>query len=317
MNIPSSLSGVIQQYTQTEITPALAALVRTLREQHGASICAVLFYGSCLRSGDHYDGLIDLYALVDDYQSVYGPGLQAFFNWLLPPNVFYVESKSEGRTARAKCAVISMADFRRGTSMRWFNSYLWGRFAQPCGIAYVRDSETTATLHRTLARAVITFACRVMPRLPASFTAPQLWQEGLRLSYQTELRAEKSQRNVQLFQASPDYYEQVTSAVVEALPYPITRSVNQTPVALSATIGKRTRLASRLGWFTRRAQGKLLTVLRLLKAFFTFQGGLDYIVWKLERHSGARIEVPERVRRYPLIFVWGLFWRLYRRGIFR
>ena len=35
-----------------------------------------------------------------------------------------------------------------------------------------------------------------------------------------------------------------------------------------------------------------LSVLRLLKALFTFEGGLDYIAWKLERHSGQRIEVP-------------------------
>jgi hypothetical protein len=71
------------------------------------------------------------------------------------------------------------------------------------------------------------------------------------------------------------------------------------------------------GWALRTAQGKLLSVARLLKALFTFDGGLDYIAWKLERHSGQRIEIPPRVRRYPLIFVWGLFWRLYRRGIFR
>lgn len=317
MNTPPSLTGVIARYTVTEMTPALEALVRELREHQGPGVCAVLFYGSCLRSGDHYDGLIDLYALVDDYTSVYGRGLTALLNWLLPPNVFYLEGKSEGRTARAKYAVVSLADFQRGTSLRWFHSYLWGRFAQPCGIAYVRDAETAEAVRRSLAQAVVTFTTRVLPRLPASFTAPQLWQDGLRLSYQAELRAEKSHRNVQLFQASPDYYEQITSAVVDALPYPITRDSHQTPAVFRAQIPGGTRFVSRLGWFVRRAQGKLLSVLRLLKAFFTFQGGLDYIVWKLERHSGTRIEVPERVRRYPLIFVWGLFWRLYRRGIFR
>jgi hypothetical protein len=58
-------------------------------------------------------------------------------------------------------------------------------------------------------------------------------------------------------------------------------------------------------------------VLRLLKALFTFDAGFDYIAWKLERHSGRKVEIPERVRRYPLIFVWGLMWKLYREGIFR
>ena len=64
-------------------------------------------------------------------------------------------------------------------------------------------------------------------------------------------------------------------------------------------------------------QGKLLSVARLLKALVTFEGGLDYIAWKLERHSGVPVDIPDRVRRYPLIFIWGLFWKLYRRGVFR
>ena len=44
-------------------------------------------------------------------------------------------------------------------------------------------------------------------------------------------------------------------------------------------------------------------------------GGLDYIAWILERHSGQLVEIPERARRLPLIFIWGLFRQLCRRGI--
>jgi hypothetical protein len=57
--------------------------------------------------------------------------------------------------------------------------------------------------------------------------------------------------------------------------------------------------------------------MRLVKALFTFEGGLDYIAWKLERHSGESIVIPDRVRRAPLIYLWGFFWGLYRRGIFK
>jgi hypothetical protein len=76
-------------------------------------------------------------------------------------------------------------------------------------------------------------------------------------------------------------------------------------------------LISRVGWTVRTVQGKFLSLARLIKALFTFDGGLDYIAWKLERHSGVHIEIPKRVRRYPLIFIWGLFLDLYRRGVFR
>jgi len=54
-----------------------------------------------------------------------------------------------------------------------------------------------------------------------------------------------------------------------------------------------------------------------LKGLFTFDGGIDYVAWKLARHSGQEVVVPDRVRRYPLLFMWGFFWRLYRRGAFR
>jgi hypothetical protein len=58
-------------------------------------------------------------------------------------------------------------------------------------------------------------------------------------------------------------------------------------------------------------------VLRLLKALFTFKGGIDYVLWKIERHSGVTIEVAPRLRRIPLIGIAVIFWRLYRRGAFR
>ena len=48
---------------------ALDTLVETLRNRHGDSIAAVLFYGSCLRSGDLLDGIVDLYLIVDNYRA--------------------------------------------------------------------------------------------------------------------------------------------------------------------------------------------------------------------------------------------------------
>lgn len=60
-----------------------------------------------------------------------------------------------------------------------------------------------------------------------------------------------------------------------------------------------------------------MSIMRLVKALFTFEGGLDYIAWKLERHSGEKIVIPDTVRRAPLIYLWGFFWGLYRRGIFK
>ncbi len=70
-------------------------------------------------------------------------------------------------------------------------------------------------------------------------------------------------------------------------------------------------------WRIRGITGKFLALARILKAWITFDGGFDYIIWKLERHSGRHIDVPERVRRHPALHMWGFFWRLYRDGVFR
>ena len=77
-----------------------------------------------------------------------------------------------------------------------------------------------------------------------------------------------------------------------------------------------TRL-NQIAWGARRVQGKLLSIFRLMKALFTFEGALDYMAWKLERHSGEEIIIPERVRKAPLVFLWPYCWGLYRRGIFK
>ncbi|MBW1980227.1 MAG: hypothetical protein JRJ12_03315, partial [Deltaproteobacteria bacterium] len=56
---------------------------------------------------------------------------------------------------------------------------------------------------------------------------------------------------------------------------------------------------------------------RLLKAAFTFEDGLEYVLWKIERHSGVKVEVSRRLQQHPLLAAAVLSWRLYRRKAFR
>jgi hypothetical protein len=230
--------------------------------------------------------------------------------------VYYLTASVEGRPVRAKYAVLSLADFRRGTSRRWFHSYLWGRFAQPFGLIYARDERAAAAVLEAACEAVLTFAGRVVPVLPASFEAGDLWRKGLRLSYGAELRPEDPERVARLYDESRDHYDRVSRAALKALPFQV--DVPDLPGApFHSFVPERARRLCALAWKVRSAQGKLLSVLRLLKAAFTFDGGVDYILWKIERHSGARLEVSPRLRRHPLAAATVLSWRLYRRGGFR
>jgi hypothetical protein len=74
---------------------------------------------------------------------------------------------------------------------------------------------------------------------------------------------------------------------------------------------------TRRAWRARRPLAKSLAIAGLLKTPFTFQGWLPYAVWKLERHSGAKIALSERQRRRPLIYAWPVIFRLLRDGVLR
>ena len=52
-------------------------------------------------------------------------------------------------------------------------------------------------------------------------------------------------------------------------------------------------------WWLRRFQGKILSTLRILKATLTFDGALEYLLWKIQRHSGIYIQPTELQRKYP------------------
>jgi hypothetical protein len=311
------LTRAIGDLTPSPQHPALAHLVASLQDRHGDCVTAVLFYGSCLRSGDPYDGLVDLYLIVDHYRCANTSLVKALWNWLLPPNVFYAEVDHRGNTIRSKYAIISLADLNKGTSQRWFHSYLWGRFSQPTAVAWCRDDTTRDIIENTLAQSVVTFLNRVLPALPPQGSVQSLWSNGLQLSYGAELRVESSARARELTEASKAYYQQVTRLSAPLLNYHCEISGTPPTQDYQAEISSLRRLSNRVAWKIRAVQGKLLSLARLMKALFTFDGGLDYLAWKLERHSGVHIDIPEKVRRYPLIFIWGLFWNLYRRGIFR
>ncbi len=166
--------------------PALAALLQKLRERHHGAVNSALLYGSCLRSGDIFDGLVDLYLICDSYRSAYASRGLALSNWVLPPNVFYADVEHEGKKLRCKYSVISTADFCSGCSPRWFESYIWGRFAQPTRMVYWRDEASRYAVEQCIRKASRTFLQRVLPCLPASGPVSDLWRDALALSAAAE-----------------------------------------------------------------------------------------------------------------------------------
>ncbi len=296
---------------------ALAALLEKLQQRHNGAIGGVLLYGSCLRNGNMFDGLLDLYLLVHSYSQAYGNGPLAAANWMIPPNVFYAEVEHDGQILRSKVTVISLPDFRAACSRRWFQSYIWGRFAQPTRLVYCHDPRLRDDIEDCLLECVHTLLDRALPALPEQGSLESMWERALGLSYATELRSEHIGRSAELARSAVEFYAQVSRHQAGSLAFPFAVYDSDDGLNYNCSVPASRRRWAGLAWALRRGQGKVLSVLRVFKALFTFEGGLDYLAWKLERHTGQQIEIPPRLRRYPLIFMWPFFWGLYRRGIFK
>lgn len=316
MTIPEQVLELIRIHSLAETPPGIAALAAAARERHGPSVRAVLLYGSMLRSGNVHDGLADLYLLVEDYRSAFNSRTLAMLNALLPPNVFYLEIPFQGHTLRAKYAVLTVDDFLQGTK-RWFHSYLWGRFAQKAALLYACDERVAREVQQALAMAAMTLVARTLPQMTSAFTPRELWSRGLALSYRAELRTEHAEGAVRLFDADPAYYQSLTGALFETSSLAEKVIPTLTPHLYQVRIPLQTRRLNRAAWRLRTLQGKCLSALRLLKGLGTFNGGIDYILWKIERHSGVRVDVGPQLKKLPPVAIVVVFWRLYRRNAFR
>lgn len=298
--------------TGTGDDPDLAALVERVQREFGGALAAVFLYGSYSRG--ERDSLTDLYVLIDDYGSVDLAWWHGLLNRALPPNVYQLELDTG---MRCKYALLPIRQFER-CIRRDFHSYFWARFAQPTRLLYTRDAEIRQRLVTTTADAVRRFHTEVAQVITTELTAVEFWQTGLQLTYACELRAESSRRAADLVGANADYFTQLTSAIVSE---PSTEEFDHEgrPRAgsLLQLVDRVDPVKGQRRWWLRRWWGKLLSVARLLKASATFNDGFNYLLWKIERHSGIYVEPGPWAQRLPLLFGWRTFFRLYRLGAFR
>lgn len=276
--------------------PRAVAMAGAIAARYPQAARAVLFYGSCLRE-KNLDGLmLDFYLIVSDYRAAYGKSWLAAANRMIPPNVFPFEHDG----LIAKYAVLSQADFARLNSPAADNVSVWARFAQPARLLWVRDDEARRSAIRAAASAAPTLLSLARPMTQAPDDVLALWETGFSLTYNAELRAERKGRSRSIVDADPERYRLFgQAALAQGLP----------PSPSAAQAAKRWRRLQRCG--------KILSVVRLAKASFTYAGGIDYLAWKINRHAGTAIQIKPWQRRWPLLGALTLLPRLFRGGAIR
>jgi hypothetical protein len=182
-------------------------------------------------------------------------------------------------------------------------------------LLYARDELVGKRIHRALAYSVITFLESTLPALGSGVVnAEAIWTNGLSRTYAAELRPERETRARQLVQLNLDEYSRLTVCAAPALAgkLEVLHGGNYHCV-IDAAAHRR----SLWGWRLRRWQGKVLSVLRLSKAAFTFHDSISYAAWKIERHTGVCVEVTPMLRRHPVLWGFKVSWQLLRRGVMR
>lgn len=281
------------RYQQDEV---LEKFVETLRAEYNQSLIAIIFYGSCMRTREYKDAMLDFYVIVDDYHNAYSSRWYSIANKLLPPNVFYLQVALGEQTYRSKYAVVSKSALSNAVK-KSFHPYFWARFTQPMSYVYVKSDEVKRWLADIQGFAATTFLYSVESSINGEFSSKSLWVTGLQLTYSAELRAESKQRAEVIYQDGQAFFDGITESLYAS-------ELQQLPF-------NKVEYLTRVKWSVRKFLGKILSILRLMKATTTFANGVDYIAWKIERHTGEQVVVDEKLRRFPLIFCWPKLFKLY------
>lgn len=286
----------------------LDPLIAHIRQRCGPAMRALVLYGSTRRNADIRDGLVDLMAVVQDYRSVHASALSALFNHLLPPNVYYLEAGSASARIRCKYIIVSERNFKTRTRAG-LDGYFWARFTQPCRLVWHADDAAAAFIAECRARAAKHFAAEARHLGNGEFSGPEFWTRAISATYGCELRPEPPGAARALIERDPQFWGALSSALLPKL-----EGVRVTDRQFSVQLSTWRRASGRIRWQFRRGWSKLLNLARLLKAAGTFANGIDYLSWKIERHSGVTVEVTDSMRRRPRRSAWKLLIRMWRSG---
>ena len=288
--------------------PRAVALAHAIAAEHGDRVAAVLLYGSCRRAGDA-SGLLDFYVLHDGARAFHRRVLPALLEEALPPTVL-LRAAADG--TRAKVAVMSRRGFERRLRPGGLDTTIWARFCQPSTLVYARDEAARTWARRAVARAVATGALWAARLGPEEATPGEYWRGLFARTYGAELRAERAGRAALIHAASAAWFD---AALIPALVRAGARPVARPGGRLRPGLPRGGRWGA--AWTRRHAAGKALNLARLVKAAFTFEGGADYLAWKISRHGGVVLEPTPWQRRHPLLAAPAVLWRLWRRGAVR
>ena len=294
-------------------------LVRWLVETGQDGLYAVLHFGSTLTGASPgARSAYDLFVVVDGYGPFYrrfraalpGPGsagLLAGLNRFLPPNVLFVPSP-DGEGPGAKVFVMSRAHLERELTAGARDHFCRGRLMQTVDVCQARSDDARRHVEALLGENRRGTLSWVLPFLRSAFSVDGYVEKMIRLSYGQEIRPEDADRVGEVVAAQQAELREPYAALLEAGVAEGRLHREADGYVNARDPGTLTRWRWRLYFLG----SKVRSTLRWIKYVLTFDGWLDYAAAKVERRTGERIELTERERRLPFVFLWPKFFRVLR-----
>jgi len=250
------------------------------------------------------------------YEALHAAGLSgkkasflAMLSHWLPPTQYSI--RFDDLPVHLKAAVIRTTTFHRETSSRRVDHFCIGRLFQPSRILYARDEALRSAFVDDLVSAHSATWDWSRPWLPPAFDADSYGTGTLAVSMSWEVRPEPPGRSRTLWQAQRAEQIPVFEALlgdlatrgeVEAIP--------GSPGTWRPTRAPGTWERWRLRVYFRRSMVRATA--RWLKHVLSFEGWLEYILRKAQRHGAEPVELTARERRWPLVFLWPRLFRYLR-----
>ncbi len=193
-----------------------------------------------------------------------------------------------------------MRDFRRLCGPRAPDHFTRGRLFQHVQLVWTRDERSRQETLDALLDARVGTIDWSRPYLPSVFNSESYCRRLLETSFAAEIRPEGGERIAALIAAQRDVVLPVYDSLLQWLVDARIVAQEGNVYRLTAPAGPLRRGANRLYFLKSKARATA----RWLKYVALYEGWLDYIVQKIARRSGRTIELTERERRWPLIFLW-------------
>jgi len=225
------------------------------------------------------------------------PRVLGLLDPLLPPTQIRL-AHGEGLV---KASVLSTAAMARATSAQRKDQFVAGRLFQDVHVVWARDDAFAGVILKAVESARLVTLDWVSPDLPERFDVPQYVRQLLRTSFRFEVRPETRGRADALYEAQASRLLPIFDDVLKVLSSQgRLQSLGEGMYSLgrSASKGEAFRRRVFMEWSRVRATA------RWPKHAVTFDGWLDYILRKAERHSGETIVLTPLERRFPLILLW-------------